>query len=501
MDGTPRSEVIEALRDLRTPNLRWPGGCFADGYHWQDGIGPREQRPRRVNQHWSAIESNAFGSAEFLALCESVGAAPYVVGNLGSGTVQEMRDWLEYLTHPGGTTLADLRAAHGNATPWAVRLWGVGNEAWGCGGDMDAATYAAEFRRYACFLSASPGAAPLIRVACGANGRDVGWTETIMRLCRKGTHHFAMEALSVHLYCSVRAEGVTGWEAPSEATWFTLMKKADTFGQALREHVAVMDRFDPERRVALYVDEWGVWYATKAPPASASDAPPPSPGGGAQGTGHEAMPATHPAGAGLLEQPPSLRDALVAALCIHRMMEHCERVQLANLAQAVNVLHAPLQTVKRPSAAHEGATSVTIVRTPTFHVLSMLMGHREASRLHVCATRTAPYTYGAEGVPRLSLVGTRCGRTGACHLSIVHTHPHAETTLSIELRGFGVSALRVRRATVLTGAMGAVAAERAPLRPEAAKLNGSTLRVAVPARSLTVVELAADADEPTVEVR
>lgn len=215
--GTLRTSIVDALRELRTPNLRWPGGCFADGYHWRDGIGSREQRPKRVNQHWGGgLDNNAFGTAEFLDLCEQVGCEPYIVGNVGSGTVAEMRDYHEYLTYPAGSTLAEERRANGRDAPWAVRLWGVGNEPWGCGGDMDVRTYAAEYRRFACFLSAHGSAPPLVRVACGANGRDLAWTEGMMSLCTKrggsGRVRFAMEALSVHLYCSVRTEGITGHE-------------------------------------------------------------------------------------------------------------------------------------------------------------------------------------------------------------------------------------------------------------------------------------------------
>ena len=221
--GCLREEVVQALLELRVPNLRWPGGCFADGYHWRDGIGPPEQRARTVNQHWGGgVESNRFGSHEFMALCEAVKAEPYIVGNVGSGEVREMADWLEYLTYAGESSLAAERAANGRAAPWQLRFWAVGNESWGCGGDMSAARYAEEFRRFGCFLKLH-GETPLCKIACGADDDDYAWTATMMQQARKG-RRWLLQMLSLHVYCSMKVEGVAA-SADGEAAWGVVLGK------------------------------------------------------------------------------------------------------------------------------------------------------------------------------------------------------------------------------------------------------------------------------------
>ena len=247
--GCVREDVVQALLELRVPNLRWPGGCFADGYHWRDGIGPPEQRTRTVNQHWGGgVESNRFGSHEFMALCEAVKAEPYIVGNVGSGgvretcylttyfttyhlltyllllllQVREMADWLEYLTYAGESSLAAERAANGRGAPWKLRFWAVGNESWGCGGDMSAARYAEEFRRFGCFLRLH-GETPLCKIACGADDDDYAWTATMMQQARKG-RRWLLQMLSLHVYCAMKVEGVTA-SADGEAAWAVVLGK------------------------------------------------------------------------------------------------------------------------------------------------------------------------------------------------------------------------------------------------------------------------------------
>jgi alpha-L-arabinofuranosidase len=274
-----------------------------------------------------------------------------------------MREWLEYLSYAGDSTLARLRQSHGHAEPWPIRLWGVGNESWGCGGFMDVTTYAREYRRFAAFLQLHSPDRALCRVACGADGEDFDWTDRMMALCKHGSRHL-MEALSVHLYCSVRAEGIHALDS-SEKAWFLLLQKAERFLTALRRHCTLMDAYDPAGHVALAVDEWGVWYAPLPSPTSPPPPPPPAP---QQSTSTEVPPSAAattataaataqlppPAGGDmsaqpvpeqpdpspLLEQPGTLRDALLAALCLHNMVACCERVRVANLAQAINALHA-----------------------------------------------------------------------------------------------------------------------------------------------------------------
>jgi len=335
---------------------------------------------------------------------------------------------------------------------------------------MDVRTYAATFRQFACFLSPGPGMGPLTRVAAGANGGDVAWTEGMMSLCKKqglgGRVRFAMEALSVHIYCSVRLEGVTGREedsAAQEAGWFLLAQKANAFREALRMHVAVMDRHDPDRLVALFVDEWGVWYAEPTKPLTSSP----------QQSG------TAPAGA-LLEQACTLRDALVAAVCLHAMIDACDRVKLANLAQAVNVLHAPLRTV----------AGMELVHTPTFHALALLNRHMGCKRLQAQLSHALLFNHGPSAVPRLSFAVSMDGTSQAVHLSITHLHPHAPVMLEIDLRGFDTT-LRVEHALVLTGpTLNASTCKPVALDAASARMTSANLLcLHVPPRSLLAIDL------------
>jgi alpha-N-arabinofuranosidase len=279
-----RTDIVEALRKIRIPVLRWPGGCFADEYHWRDGVGPVDSRPRLVNTHWGGvIETNRFGTHEFMDLCEQLGCEPYICGNVGSGTVREMQDWVEYLTFNGRTAMADLRRAHGREKAWPVRFWGVGNESWGCGGNMRPEFYADQFRRYATYCR-NLGGNKLYKIACGAHDVDYNWTEVLMREAAK-----YMDGLSLHYYVSPET-----WEHKGSATrfdeseWFAIMKKILLLDGMIANHSKIMDRFDPERRVGLIIDEWGAWY--------------------------DVEPGTNP---GFLYQQNTLRDALVAGTALN----------------------------------------------------------------------------------------------------------------------------------------------------------------------------------------
>ena len=248
-----RSDLVEALRRIQIPNLRWPGGCFADEYHWKDGIGPYEGRPCMVNTHWGGVtENNHFGTHEFMDLCEQLGCEPYICGNVGSGTVLEMQQWIEYLTFDGQSPMADLRRENGHDEPWSVRFWGVGNENWGCGGQMRPEFYADQYRRYAAYCR-NLGRNKLFKIACGASSADYTWTEVLMR---EATRFF--DGLSLHHYT------VPGsWQSKGSATqfdeeaWIATLQKARFMDELVTKHATIMDRYDPERRVAMVVDEWG----------------------------------------------------------------------------------------------------------------------------------------------------------------------------------------------------------------------------------------------------
>lgn len=340
-----RLDVIEALRRMRIPVLRWPGGCFADEYHWEDGIGPKEKRPCMVNTHWGGVtEDNSFGTHEFMRFCELIGAEPYINGNVGSGTVREMQQWIEYMTFDGISPMSNLRRENGRQEPWKLKYFGIGNENWGCGGNMRPEYYADEFRRYATYVR-NFGGNRIERIACGPNTDDYHWMEVLMSRAAK-----MMDGITLHYY-TTPAE----WEKKTYATgfsaeeWYNTMKKTRYMDTLIRRHSAIMDQYDPEKRIGLLVDEWGNW--------------------------HECEEGTNP---GFLYQQNTLRDALVAGLNLNIFNEHCDRVQMANIAQMVNVLQAVILT--------EGEK---MILTPTYHVFCMYQEHQDAEHLETVMPKEA----------------------------------------------------------------------------------------------------------------
>lgn len=401
-----RTDAIEALRAIGAPNLRWPGGCFADDYHWRDGLGPRAERPRGVNAWWAAAEPNTVGTHEFLDLCDAVGAEPYVCGNVGSGTVREMRDWIEYLNAPAGaSTLADERARHGRREPAGVRLWAVGNESWACGGNMRAEFYADLYRQFATFLRDFPGA-PLCRVACGPRDDDYHWTEVLMRECGRpllGGQRL-MQGLALHYYC------VPGDFPPSksatefgEVEWDELMARAGRMEEFVARHGAIMDRHDPDAYVGLYVDEWGAWHA-------------PEPG----------TPDGH------FYQQGTLRDAVMAGYVLNTFVRHARRVRGANLAQTANVVHSLFLT--------DGGR---LLRTPTWDVFALFRAHHAAAAVPVEVAGAGERAWEAWRYPRLSAAATRRAADGAVTLTLCQLDYAAPLTVAI--RGAGGRPVRVRQ--------------------------------------------------------
>jgi alpha-N-arabinofuranosidase len=441
-----RNDVVEALRGIRIPVLRWPGGCFADEYHWMDGIGPREKRPTSVNTHWGGVtENNHFGTHEYLELCRQLECEPYICGNLGSGTVREMQQWVEYLTCDGKSPMADLRLANGRQEPWAVRYWGVGNENWGCGGNMRPEFYADHYRRYATYCR-NFGKNKLYKIACGAASDDYRWTEVLMREAGK---HF--DGLSLHHYILPGT-----WESKGSATefdedaWFSVLKKALAMDDLIAKHSAIMDQFDGEKRVGLIVDEWGTWY--------------------------DPTPGTNP---GFLEQQNTLRDALVAGVILNIFNNHSDRVQMANLAQTVNVLQAPILT--------RGAE---MVLTPTYHVFEMYKSHQDATLLPV-SLKSEPFAHGQEELPAVSASASK-GTDGIVRLSLCNIDPGQTHTVWCEMRG--VQMTRVAGRVLTAGAINAHNTFDQPdaVRPASfhgAAINGFSLKVDLPAKSVVVLEI------------
>jgi alpha-N-arabinofuranosidase len=441
-----RTDLVEALRAINIPALRWPGGCFADEYHWQDGIGPAESRPRMVNTHWGGVtENNRFGTHEFMDLCEQLGCEPYICGNVGSGTIQEMQQWVEYLTFDGQSPIADMRRANGREKPWRVRFWGMGNENWGCGGQMRPEFYADQYRRYATYCR-NFGENRLYRIACGANTADTYWTEVMMR---EAGQHF--DGLSLHYYTVPGAWTAKGSATQfGEAEWFATLQKALYMNELIAMHSSVMDRYDPARRVGMIVDEWGTW--------------------------HDVEPDTNP---GFLYQQNTLRDALVAGSTLNIFNNSCERVYMANIAQTINVLQAMALT-----------DGEKMLLTPTYHVFEMYKAHQDATLLPINLT-CETYRHGDAAIPALSASASRDAQGKVC-LSLCNLDPVQDRRLSCELRGMQITRMTGR---VLTAE--AINAHNTfdqptavkPVTFNAATLTGSGIQIDMPARSVVVLEI------------
>ncbi|MBK8023104.1 MAG: alpha-N-arabinofuranosidase [Chloroflexi bacterium] len=399
-----RLDVIRALQKIRPPLLRWPGGSFADDYHWQDGIGPRSERPRRVNIWWgNAIETNAFGTHEFMHLCRAIGAQPYLCGNVGNGTPRELREWVEYCNYPAGTTLSDSRIRNGAEHPFGVKYWAIGNESWHSGGSFNPEEYVTEYCRFSTFAREF-GPDKLYLVACGPSGNDLSWTERFFTRLKDRIAPITLHAFSGHYYIG-RAGTATGF---SEDEWYDLLWQVRAIETLIVEQRALMDQFDPERKVHFVVDEWGALH-------------PPEPGGSAS----------------ILWQQSSLRDGLFAALVLNIFNRHAEKVTMANLAQAVNVVQALILTEEE-----------RMVVTPTYHVFDMYQSHQGAQSIRlVVDSPETDFSYGDEAKSIPALTGSASLRDGILTLTIVNTSlgEHCEATLRIH----GAVA-REMRETVLT---------------------------------------------------
>ena len=401
IDGV-RTDVIDALKELKIPNLRWPGGCFADTYHWKDGVGPKDERPTIVNQWWGGVtEDNSFGTHDFLNLCERLGAEPYMAANVGSGTVKEFADWIQYTTHGGTSPMADWRRQNGREEPWSIKYWGVGNEMWGCGGHMTPEYYANIYRQYATFMTDWGNTEGVFRIASGASVDDYHWTEVMMRDIPRNL----IEGVALHSYSVIDWGNKGSATDYSEDQYFATMRAALRMEELVTRHSTIMDKYDPEKRIALVVDEWGGWYDVEE--------------------------GTNP---GFLYQQNTMRDAMIAGATLNIFNNHADRVRMANLAQTINVLQAVILT-----------DDEKMLLTPTYHVMKMYNVHHDATLLPVLFDNVN-YEHNGESLPALSISASR-DQNGKVHISLVNIDLNESHSVSLDLRGLE---LRNTSGTILT---------------------------------------------------
>ena len=352
-----RNDIIEAFRNIKAPVFRWPGGCFAEEYHWQDGIGEKALRRKIVNTNWGGVtEDNSFGTHEFMHFCELVGCKPYINGNVGSGSVREMSEWIEYMTSDVESPLTEQRKKNGRAEPWKLEYLGVGNENWGCGGNMSPEYYADVYKRYQTFCRNYSGNR-LYRIACGPSSADYNWTEVMM----KNLDSNNVDAIDLHYYTMPvwpEMESATDFD---DELYYKTIAAANFSDELITRHSEIMNRYDPEKKIGLVIGEWGCW--------------------------HKVEEGTNP---GFLYQQNTMRDAIVAAIELNVFNRHSDRVVMANLAQAVNVLQSVILT--------EGGK---MIKTPTYHVFDLFKTHQNNEAVY-CYTKNENMSEG-KNTPMISV--------------------------------------------------------------------------------------------------
>lgn len=442
-----RNDIVKALKDLKIPNLRWPGGCFADNYHWKDAIGPKSERKHIENLSWGNVrEDNSFGTNEFLNMCELLGAEPYLAVNMNTGTVQEAVEWVQYTNHANGTSyLTDIRKNSGRDKPWNVKYWGIGNESWDCGGDMTVDHYINLYRQYATAMTTYGNAEKLFRIAVGPGSPNYDWTESIM----KNIPARRFEGISIHHY------SVINWSKKGSSSQFTDEEYFKTMQQAWRvedmvsKNSEIMDRYDPQKRVALIVDEWGGWYETD------------------------------PTGNGQLYQQNTIRDAMIAGLTLNIFNNHADRVRMANLAQIVNVLQSVILT-----------NNEKIILTPTYHVMEMYNVHQDALLVPV-EVISNDFVMGVDRIQAVSVSASK-DPSGKMHISLTNIDNKNSQEVIIGLTGFKATQVKGR---ILTSSKVQDhntfdnPTKVAPKTFKNASLSRGNLKVNMPPNSVIVLEL------------
>ncbi len=444
-----RNDVVAALKELRVPNVRWPGGCFADEYHWRNGIGA--ERPATLNPNWGGvIEPNTFGTHEFMDFVHQIGAEAYLSVNVGSGTPKEAADWFEYLTTDQPTALAKERAANGHPEPFGISFVGIGNENWGCGGSMTPDYYVSQLRIYARYTRNYNSKHPMKKIAVGPDTADTGYTEAVMKAWKERNWSWDIDGLSLHYYT------VGGWPAKYQATGFgeeeyaKLLKETVRMEELIRTHGAIMDKYDPEKKIALVVDEWGAWLA-------------PTPG----------------SKEGFLEQQNSQRDAIIAALNINTFARHADRVRMANIAQMVNVLQAMLLTDKEK-----------LVKTPTYHVFKMYVPFQDATFVPI-RLDSETYRNGDIELPRVDAIAAK-DKEGKVWIAVANVDP--KRAVRIRVASADHKNVNLRGETLVAPKIDSVNTFEAPNtvvpKPIAGKRAGSATTLELAPASVTVVSFA-----------
>ena len=443
-----RKDVVEALKKLKIPNLRWPGGCFADTYHWKDGVGEKKSRPSMLNVWWgNTREDNSFGTNEFLNMCELLNTEPYLSGNVGSGAPSELSDWVKYTTHPNGSSpMPDMREKNGRATPWKVKFWGIGNEAWGCGGNMTAEYYTNIYKQFATYMTSWSNNEGIFRIASGASDDDYNWTETLMKNIPKNM----LSAVALHHYSVIDWNKKGASTEFDEETYFKTMQKALLMEEYVTKHSAIMDKYDPQKKVALVVDEWGGWY--------------------------DVEPGTNGA---FLYQQNTMRDAMIAGTTLNTFNNHCDRVKMANLAQAINVLQSVILT-----------RDENIILTPTYHVMEMYNVHQDAQKIPLIVTSN-DYIVGSEKLKAVSASASK-DKNGFVHISLVNIDAKNSQTVSMMIKGntFKTVSGRILTSDKLQNYNSFENPNKlTPTLFTNAKLSNENLSVTIPPFSVVVLEL------------
>lgn len=443
-----RLDVIDALKKLKAPVIRWPGGCFADHYHWKDAIGPKAQRKPIENMMWGNVrEDNSFGTNEFLNMCELIGADPYLAVNMGGGSVEEAVDWVKYTTHPNGTSyFTDMRQKNGRVKPWTVKYWGIGNESWDCGGHMDVDYYVDLYKRYATMMASYNNDEGLFRIAVGPGTEDFHWTEVLMRdIPRK-----LIDGVSIHHYSVINWSNKGSAANFPESEYFTTMQQAYRMEGMIKGNKDVMDKYDPQKKVALIVDEWGGWYNVE--------------------------PGTNPA---FLYQQNTMRDAMIAGLTLNIFNNNCDRVRMANLAQTINVLQSVILTKEEK-----------IILTPTYHVMEMYNVHQNAVIIPVSITSN-DYSFEGKNLKAVSASASK-DKNGIVHISLVNLDAHNSQDVTIDLGALqakGVTGRILRSDKIQDHNTFENPNKIKPAAFNDARLSGDNLVVKIPAFSVVVLEV------------